>query len=369
MSDKTNISWTDATWNPVRGCSMVSAGCTHCYAMGVAARFSGPGLPYEGLTMKTTQGAKWNGKITLVPDMLGRPLAWRRPRKIFVNSMSDLFHDAVPDSFIDQVFAVMALAPRHVFQVLTKRPERMRQYCKNFSWARLIPSCTGADGVSTIPGFTLQALKHHFGQVPASTLHFGRRDVWPLPNVWLGVSVEDQAAADARVPVLLDTPAAVHWISAEPLLGPVDLRTIDIDGHREIYPLTGTACCEDDDGNSTPDLPRIKWVVSGGESGVGSRPMHPAWPRRLRDHCAAAGVAFLHKQNGEWQASADHAPDSHGESVDSVAIHVDGRIEYRPLEAFALNRTPGWAIVCRVGKRAAGRLLDGVLHDEYPEVA
>ena len=183
MSYKSSIEWCDATWNPIRGCSMVSHGCTNCYAMKVAHRFSGTGMAYDGLTKMTSAGPVWNGKITLVPKLLDQPLRWRRPRKIFVNSMSDLFHENVPDSFIAQVWNVMQNANHHTFQILTKRPERMLSWVGK--WFRSWP---------------------------------------PLPNVWLGVSTEDQATADERIPLLLKTPAAVRWISAEPLLGPIDIR-------------------------------------------------------------------------------------------------------------------------------------------------
>lgn len=356
MSDKTKIEWCDSSWNPIRGCSAVSDGCRHCYSMGVAARFSGPGQPYEGLTVKTTQGAKWTGKIMLVPSVLTHPIRWQRPRKIFVNSMSDLFHEGVPDSYIDQVFAVMALAPRHIFQVLTKRPERMRDYCNNFSWERVVKSCTGADGVSTIAGFTLQALQHHFGQVPKSGLNFKRHDIWPLPNVWLGVSVEDQAAANERIPLLLQTSAAVRWLSMEPLLGPVDLSAIDIDGHHEILPLGGAWLGREN------GYPRIDWVVVGGESGPKARPMHPTWARVLRDQCADAGVPFLFKQWGEW---APHEAKPGGDEGGDLRR---GHVRYLQGD----DREPdghfrrGDAAVARIGKKAAGRMLDNQLHDGYP---
>ncbi len=174
-NQKNGIVWTDETWNPLRGCSRVSEGCRNCYAESVARRFDGPGLPYEGLI---ASGGQWNGQIKLVPEKLDEPLRWQRPRRIFVNSMSDLFHPNVPNEYIDRVFAVMALASQHTFQVLTKRPERMLEY-------------------------------------------LNRRTT--MPNVWLGVSIENQVTADERIPLLLQTPAAVRWVSAEPLLRPVDL--------------------------------------------------------------------------------------------------------------------------------------------------
>lgn len=350
MSDNTKIEWTDSTWNPIRGCSLVSDGCKNCYAMGVAGRFSGPGQLYDGLTTKTTQGPKWTGKIMLVPHMLTQPIKWQRSRKIFVNSMSDLFHEDVPDSYIDQVFAVMALAPQHIFQVLTKRPERMRDYCTDFSWSRVIDSSTGADGVSTLSGFTLQALAHHFGQVPLSTLNYKRRDVWPLRNVWFGVSVEDQAAANERIPLLLETPAAVRWLSMEPLLGPVDLTEAFLKnklGGR--YPFPGLP-----NEHRTKLVDLIDWVVVGGESGAKARPMNPNWASTLRDQCAAADVPFLFKQWGEW-APANKRGDQ---------IVVVGETDFSKQPLF--HEFTDGEMLARIGKKAAGRTLDGKLHDGYP---
>ncbi|EQD41740.1 Phage Gp37Gp68, partial [mine drainage metagenome] len=193
MGDRTGISWTDATWNPLRGCSRVSAGCVHCYAEIVAARFSGPDQPYEGLLHPITHG--WNGQLRFVEGALEQPLRWSRSRLIFVNSMSDLFHENVPDDWIDRIFAVMALAPRHTFQVLTKRPERMLAYLGQLT-----------DNREHAIGAQMLAISR--GRDP------GLPEL-PLPNVWLGVSVEDQAAADVRIPLLLQCPATVRWLSCE----------------------------------------------------------------------------------------------------------------------------------------------------------
>lgn len=224
MSDGSAIEWTEATWNPVRGCTKVSAGCKHCYAETFAERFRGvKGHPYE-------QGFD----VRLVPEALDLPLRWRKPRRIFVNSMSDLFHEEVPESFIVDVFATMMEARRHVFQVLTKRPERMRDFL--------------ASRPSERP---------------------------TLPNVWLGTSVEDQAAADERIPHLLATPAAVRFLSCEPLLGPVDL---------DMVVTEGTGC--------------LDWVIVGGESGRKARPCDVSWVRSLVGQCRAADVPVFVKQLG-----------------------------------------------------------------------
>jgi protein gp37 len=285
MSDKTAIEWTEATWNPLTGCTKVSPGCDHCYAESIAHRFDGtPAYP--------------NGfGVTLRPERLDQPLRWKRPRRIFVNSMSDLFHDSVPDTYIAQVFGVMALAPHHTFQVLTKRHARMR---------------------SLVSHGLLDLIDDPAGDVRAKVPH------WPLPNVWLGVSAENQQWADIRIPALLDTPAAVRFVSAEPLLGPIRLGAIP--------PLVG-------------GVPKIDWVIVGGESGHGARPMHPDWARGLRDECEDAGVAFLFKQWGEWTPNADGQP-------------------YRDW----WNLEDPHAFVMRYGKKRAGRELDGRTWDEYPAV-
>jgi protein gp37 len=382
MGDRTGIEWTDATWNPIRGCSRVSEGCRFCYAETVANRFKGEGQPYAGLIAK---GGQWNGAIKFVPEMLEKPLQWTKPRRIFVNSMSDLFHESVPDEVIDRIVAVMAMAAWHTFQVLTKRPERMRDYFAALTYDRIIESCRGADGVSVIQRRTMQAIEHHFGWWPDSPLRFRRVGPLPLPNVWLGVSVEDQKAADERIPLLLQTPAAVRWISAEPLLGPVKLPA-----------LCDFSACGDHSNkpcdNVTCPARTLDWVVVGGESGPHARPMHPQWARDLRDQCAAAGVPFLMKQWGEWRPICQGDGDWYqhlyrsrrvakdGEDQDSLdeswgrdctvaelCLRNDGEhVGITEQGAWAAGTAPVHAF--KVGKKAAGRLLDGVQHDGYPGV-
>ena len=321
------IIWTSHTWNPLRGCSRVSAGCMNCYAEEMAGRFCGAGQPYEGLVTKTAQGARWNGEVRLLMDKLGEPLRWTKPRMVFVNSMSDLFHPAVPDEFIDRVFAVMAQSPRHTFQILTKRPERMRDY---LSWEFRGASIDQASKGRVDP---MLALSKQF----------------VLPNVWLGVTVENQQAADDRIPLLLQCPAAVRWISVEPMLGEIDLRWIAAWDGMATKPRSETETVVTDrfDG-----LRCIDWVVCGGESGKNARPMHPDWARSLRDQCAVAGVPFLFKQWGEWAP----APPDAGKSWEAFRAR-GGRDSYF---------WPGGAVMELVGKKRAGRLLDGVLHDGFP---
>jgi protein gp37 len=212
MADGTKIEWTDATWNPVTGCSVVSPGCTNCYAMRLAGTRMRHHPSRQGLTVPSKAGPVWNGTVRFNENWLLDPLKWRRPRRIFVCAHGDLFHDNVPEEWIDQVFSVMSSARHHQFQVLTKRAQRMHDYVRSFRESSL--------------GFLTRG-----GQEPTSyggpiTEGIMPNDRWPLPNVWLGVSVEDQARADDRIPLLLDTPAAVRWLSCEPLLGPVDLSAI-----------------------------------------------------------------------------------------------------------------------------------------------
>ncbi len=332
MSDNTAIEWTEATWNPVRGCTKVSEGCRNCYAMGVAYRFSGPGQPYEGLAHKVNGKAEWTNKVVVVPELLHAPLRWRKPRRIFVNSMSDLFHPDVPDNAIEAVWRIMGSCPHHTFQILTKRPERM---------ARLLRSWQG---------------RHEY--------HLRR----PLPNVWLGVSVENQQAADERIPWLLRTPAAVRWLSCEPLLGEVSLAHYIIDDWTRI----GDDVHYHHDGDVTRAL---HWVVVGGESGPHARPMHPQWAQSLRDQCQAAGVPFFFKQWGEWIPATERAHRDCEIWSDLVADKPWGLLT---LDGEYLPTTTTWngrqndpddnyeVSIYRVGKKAAGRALDGRTWDEYP---
>jgi protein gp37 len=235
MAGKTGIEWTEDTWNPIVGCSVISPGCTNCYAMKMADRIQrmeaarNRPTPYAGTTTQRKAGPVWNGTLRQAPEAtLLQPLRWKRPRMIFVNSMSDLFHDSVPDEWIDQVFAVMALCPQHTFQVLTKRAARMRDYMKEceerVALLTLDLACatgTSLDKPRQHPAFREEGA---FGPTIMDAPRIVGFKIWPLPNVWLGVSVEDQTRANERVPLLLATPAAVRWISAEPLLGPLDLN-------------------------------------------------------------------------------------------------------------------------------------------------
>ena len=269
MSATSSSEWTDRTWNPVRGCSVVSPGCVNCYAMTQAHRFSGKGKAYEGLTKLTSAGPQWTGKIRLVEEALTEPRRWRKPSRVFVNSMSDLFHEDVPDAFIDQVFAVMACCPTHTFQVLTKRPGRMLKYLSyEYRWAQVEGQCDVLVGGSEAPALATPERTH-------------------LPNVWLGVSVEDQARADERIPLLLQTRAAIRFVSCEPLLGP--LRLADACYAHMDYESRMTVCDRD---------LALDWVIVGGESGSGARRCDLRWVRDLVRDCHAAHVPVFVKQLG-----------------------------------------------------------------------
>ena len=309
----TSIEWTRGddgaagmTWNPVTGCNRISDGCTNCYALTMAKRLKAMGAAkYQTDGDPRTSGPGFG--VAVHPDELRKPLTWRKPRKVFVNSMSDLFHAKVPREFIIDVFAVMAATPRHTYQVLTKRPERMARFFTN-------------PELRADVAWRASELAGDGGDARGRVLY----NSWPLPSVWLGTSIESNKHV-GRADALRDTPAAVRFISAEPLLGPLT----DLD-------LTG-----------------IDWLIAGGESGRGARPMHPDWVRDLRDRCTEAGVAFFFKQFGEWVPTGwlgigEPHPDRErliGDPVDEHGHRV---------------------VVERAGKKAAGRLLDGRTWDEYP---
>jgi protein gp37 len=238
LARRSSIEWTDATWNPTTGCSRVSPGCENCYAEKLSLRFGWSKSPW------TAKNASEN--VRLHAERLLIPLKWKHPTRVFVNSMSDLFHDRVPFDYTSLVFDLMVKTPRHTYQILTKRPERMVEFIKG--WTTTNPQLKG--------------------RVPE--------------NIWLGTSAEDQRRADERIPVLLMIPVQVRFLSCEPLLGPVDL---------------------------TPYLKDLSWVIDGGESGPGRRPANPDWFRSLRDQCLDAGVAYFHKQGNAPRPGSDRLLD------------------------------------------------------------
>lgn len=308
MADRTNLLWTDATLNVVTGCEKISPGCKHCYAERDWRRLSAQeGTVYFG--RKFTD-------IQCHPERVDQPLRWTRPRKIFVNAMSDLFHEDVPEAFIDQVFAMMAvshvLGRGHVFQVLTKRAERMNAYLND-------PD-------------TQSRVKNAMAAFAAPYKLKTAELVWPLPNVWLGVTVENQAAALERIPLLQAAPAAIRWLSAEPLVGAVDIAEALL-----------------------PGLPVPDWVVGGGESGDNARPMNIRWARGLRDQCKALGIAFLFKQWGTWTPA--RLVDGNWVPEDAALMVAVGDKVH--------DFGDGYGAV-HAGRFDTGRILDGVLHEDYP---
>lgn len=323
MSQKSSIGWTNATWPVIRGCSKVSDGCKFCWAIRDAHLHAGNKNPkmqahFGGLTVVQNGAPNWTGVVRLDESILDWPLRWKKPRMIFTASSGDLFHENLPDEAIDRVFAVMALCPQHTFQILTKRPERLRK------WLTGHPKTRTEDALERILGKSVRLTSR-----------------WPLPNVWLGVSVEDQATADERIPLLLKTPAAIRFVSYEPALGPVDFRRWiggpDEDGHCVKCGYEWPDPKESLEHECPPGFgPSLDWIIAGGESGPGARPADPVWFRAVRDQCQAAGVPFFFKQWGE----------------------------------FCYHRLPNGSIgTHRVGKTEAGAKLDGREWREFPSAS
>ena len=389
------IEWTERTWNPIVGCSVTSPGCTNCYAMKMAGRLeamtekSGHADQYLGTTKKVKGKTVWTGKIGVAPDaVFEQPLRRKKPTTYFVNSMGDLFHPNVPEDAIDRVFAMMALSPQHKFQILTKYPERMRDWMRAHT--------TEAWGDLGYSGFFQQAfdwpyfedkydwLDRHLNDGSNSDALCCQPSLWP--HVALGVSVEDQKRADERIPFLLNTPAAKRFLSVEPMLGPIDLTDLPYTIDGETIPDGGMSCLHgaggfpdyDYEGQSIDDawvgvygLSKIDWVIVGGESGGDSRPMHPDWARKIRDDCAAAGVQFFFKQWGAWLPwnqfdAAQVSDDMEKTKFKTLELVLDiTRIVWNDVgRPMWLDDVSGDDCVSLVGKNAAGRLLDGVEHNE-----
>lgn len=292
MSDGTQIGWTQATWNPTTGCDKVSDGCTNCYALTLAGRLKAMGsAKYQTDGDPRTSGPGFG--LAVHPDTLSVPLRWRKPRRIFVNSMSDLFHARVPREFVARVFAVMAATPQHTYQILTKRPDRMARMLSSEEFEVAVGAVLVRD-YADLPGGSPWTLTRRIES------GFARPEHWPLPNVWLGTSVEDQERADQRLPALCETPAAVRWVSAEPLLAPVDLSPW-------LGPVDWPPCW--DQHEPSAECSRCiqpEWMVLGGESGPGARPMQVEWAESLVAQCQAAGVAVFVKQLGTVLGGKSH---------------------------------------------------------------
>lgn len=334
MSDGTSIEWTDASLNPLRvrhrqtgkigwHCEHKSEGCRFCYAEPINRRL-GTGLDYK-------PGHLADVEAFLDEKTLLQPFKWKRPRKIFLGSMTDLFGDWVTDEQLDRIFAVMAICGHHTFQVLTKRPERMRAYVSAMNFQRLL-DVLPRDGSWPRTFDEMSARLDPATTQEHRAIHRAELPMLPLPNVWLGVSCEDQATADERLAHLRQTPATIRFASFEPLLGPID-------GLAEELIVSFSA---------------LDWAIVGGESGPHARPTHPDWARSLRDQCEAAGVAYFFKQWGEWAPFTGHP-------IEQGAAMSRSGFETITFKADSVR-------VGRVGKKAAGRLLDGVEHSAFPQV-
>lgn len=305
MSTNSNIEWTEATWNPVTGCTRVNADCDHCYAVPMTHRLGEMGQSkYAGLTVLNPKGDRhFNGTVKCHEDALDIPLSWRKPRRVFVNSMGDLFHKSVPDSFIRRVFAVMSLCGQHTFQVLTKRPDRMAAFFANEE--NNLSACqaehTVMDADPRTP--TGKSRIRNTSAINGTRKGLGDGNYWPLPNVWLGTSCGHQAAADEMIPHLLKCPAKVRFLSCEPLHGSVRPQLIEWD---KTY---------GDEARS-----KIHWVIVGGESGARARPCDVAWIRSIVGQCKAAGVPCFVKQLGSKVSGQLTHPDNEGHGVTAARL-------------------------------------------------
>jgi protein gp37 len=351
MAEQSSIEWTDATWNPITGCSVISPGCTNCYAM----KLAGTRLKFipsrKGLTIDTKAGPVWNGEVRFNMEWIELPLNWGRPRRVFVCAHGDLFHEAVPMDWIAWVYGVAIAAVHlrgHTFQVLTKRSDRAREVLASEAFwdaANAYASSYVMDAVD--------AGARRSDDARATLDDYGPTE--PPPGIWLGVSAEDQPRLEQRLRDLLATAAAVRFLSLEPLLGPMDVLVAGIKINGKLDRETG-------------ERRYVDWVIVGGESGAGARPMHPDWARQIRDDCETAGVPFFFKQWGEWTPGENAGPIT---GPQECAWWINGawdigRHSKASLESFTAGDEPD---LFRVGKRAAGRLLDGVTHDAFPAEA
>lgn len=335
MADRSKIEWTDHTWIPIAGCDPISPACAKCYAALMAARLEKMGQSkYTGLATRQGNLGKWTGEITLSEADLLKPLEVKKPARWFLTSMGDVFHRKVPFDFLDRLFAVMSLTPQHTYYVLTKRPEVAAEYLGPSSELEGMTRDVLVEGEA-------QALHHQrTGEDPSLWLAVH----WPLPNVLIGCTAEDQQRADERR-TYMERIAYSGWrtfVSYEPALGPVD--------------WTGWAF--------------LSWMISGGESGQGARPSHPDWHRDTRDWCAGAGIPYMFKQWGEW-TPGENVERQRG-VVQTAALDGDDEAVEWFFSSENLARCDGHRDdepdLYRVGKKASGRHLDGQIHDAFPEV-
>jgi protein gp37 len=328
------IEWTEETWNPLIGCSKISPGCKNCYAIQTAwIRQHNPKMAerYSGVVEKTPGGSlNWTGKVNFVNEAIEKPLRKKKPTMYFVNSMSDLFHEAVPFSVIHDIFNTIAACPQHTFQILTKRPARMLEYVKWFQRG---------------------------GRYP---FDFG-------PNVWMGVSVENQEAANERIPLLLQVPASVRFLSCEPLLGPVRLDQLSrVDDNMTWFDDCLTGFKAHGAGGWYDN--KIDWVIVGGESGHGARPMHPDWARSLRDQCIKAGTSYFFKQWGAYTDVNNILPMPMGDFAKNVKSGKWVGVDKTGAVVSHVSGPNNAVLMAKVGKNEAGRQIDGREWNEFPSV-
>ncbi|MFJ2007934.1 DUF5131 family protein [Streptomyces chartreusis] len=367
----TRIEWATDVWNPISGCDRVSDGCTNCYALSFARRHRAMGTRgYQRDGRPETSGPGFG--VTLHDWALTEPLRWRTAKHVFLNSMSDAFHPEVPDEYLAALWAVMywtgadvrgrhAHRPVQTYLILTKRPPRMRAWLKKW-----------ADRDTRVDLITRAAERGWCDHEDITNAPFmpGR-----LASVWLGVSVENQDAADTRIPQLMQTPATVRFVSAEPLLGPLDLTRWLRPAPDCQHAAPDDGCCSHPD-NMTPECHRwlhcpvtngqwqgLDWVIAGGESGPGARPMHPRWPEDLRANCEAAGVPYFYKQWGAWAPHGTGEPSTAGRLGKTIHVDPHGHIHtVKPGD----QPPADWARMVRYGKKRSGSALDGEHYQQLP---
>lgn len=331
---RTKIPWTDRTWNPVTGCTPTSRACDRCYAKRMANRLAGR----HGYDKDNPF------KITWHEDVIRQPLTWRTPAKVFAISMGDLFHPDVPDEWIDKVMAIITLTPKHTYQILTKRPERMLKYFS--SEKEHLVDCWEA--ASYEMGL---ADKDEDCDAPACHIFNRIEREWPLKNLWLGVTAEDQKRANLRIPLLLGTPAAIRFVSIEPMLGVINLRFLNPGSFTFFNALSGTVSDLD---NRSLLTPRLDWVICGGESGPKARPLYPRWVDIIRNQCYLSNTPFFFKSWGSYIDMGEAA------KMFNPACRIDHT-----------NLIPKYKVreyMKRTGVNIAFDLLDGKEYKEFPKI-
>ena len=346
---KHKIAWTEQTWNPIIGCSRISSGCENCYAEKMANRLAFiDNTAYYRNVVKFDNyvggnefenkdkwfDEVWNGKTHFVKSQLEKPFKWKNPRMIFVCSMGDLFHESVPFEWIDEVIARIAISDQHIFQLLTKRPDRMRDYFSEFR----------EDQIRNIwwNKYKIYTTQKRYVQIP--------------DNIWLGVTAENQIQAIKRIPTLLDIPAKIKFVSIEPMLSEINLIKLREGISLESNALNGE-CYSLEETYQDINNRKLNWVICGGESGSNARPMHPDWVRSLRDQCESANVPFFFKQWGEWIPTNERK-----------AVHDNEIILVPEGKGVFFTANPNAKVMRRIGKKKAGCLLDGKEYKQFPKL-